>query len=76
MPEKLLLLSLRILRTFSQPPRENDQQAARILRLNAKREAILKTVYLGAGASAADTARLELVRYLDSVSRTKLKHRL
>ena len=72
MPEKILLLSLRILRELSRTSRTPDQRALRIIEWNREREDLLKNLDMVAVTSPADLARLEIISLLNKKIRSNL----
>lgn len=72
MTEKLLVLSLQIFKTVA-TARTVADATARIKRINDKRQQILATYNGTATFAAAETARFELIKYLDEASKKKLK---
>ena len=70
--EGLLLVSLQILRALNTSTTNTDQLGKRLLRLSAKRDALLSALPGGEPKAAADKARWELVRYVNKVAQKKL----
>jgi len=69
--EGLLLVSLQILRALNTSTTNTDQLGKRLLRLSAKRDALLSALPGGAPKAAADKARWELVRYVNKIAQKK-----
>ena len=69
--EGLLLVSLRILRAVNALTPGNEQQAQRLLKLNNQRDTLLSALPGGAPQTAADHARWELVRYVNTIAQKK-----
>jgi hypothetical protein len=75
--EKILLLSLRILKTSTNPKISLEQKGLRIEHFNAQRAALLPLLESASHTSGTgDGARFALIAFLDSLSQRKIKTQL
>jgi hypothetical protein len=70
--ERLLLISLRILRAVNQQQQDQSALGKRLLKLAREREALLAALPGTLPQSTADKARWELVRYVNRITKQKI----
>lgn len=71
MPEQLLILSLKLLRTTWMKA-DAQTTATRVQKISQRRMNLIQDMNL-APASAADAARYALIRYVDTLSRQRMR---
>jgi hypothetical protein len=69
--ERLLLHSLKLLHAANARTPDTNRLGERLLKLSAKRDALLSALPGGAPKAAADKARWELVRYVNKIAQKK-----